>query len=191
MSGLDHLMPTYDFSERHHRLIEASPEQVWRALTELSLAQLSITRPLVGIRGLGRKRGRLDQPLFTHGPVTMLLVNEPWCAVGGAIGRPWQLSPTHHTVSTLDDFLEFEEPGWATYLTDFRLRPSDRSGGGTVLSTETRVSCTDTRSRRRFGWYWLLIRPFSGLIRRDMLASAGRIAVAAERAAGPGMPAAA
>src|SRR5690242_14080315 len=105
MSGLDHLMPTYDFSERHHRGIEASPEQVWKAWTELTLAQLAITRPLVTIRGLGKQRGRPDQPLFTHRPVTMLLVNEPWCAVGGAIGRPWQLSPARRTISTLDDFL--------------------------------------------------------------------------------------
>jgi len=188
MSGLDHLMPTYDFSERHHRRIEASPEQVWKALTGVTLAQLSITRPLVTIRGLGKQRGRLDQPFFTHGPVTMLLVNEPWCAVGGAIGRPWQLSPARRTISTLDDFLAFDEAGWATYLTDFRLRPT---ATGTLLSTETRVLCTDSASRRRFGWYWLLIRPYSGLIRRDMLASAGRMAVAAERADGPGIPAAA
>src|SRR5689334_9904479 len=108
MSGLDHLMPTYDFSERHHRRIEASPEQVWKALTELTLAQLSITRPLVTIRGLGAPRRRLDQPLFTRGPVTMLLVNQPWCAVGGAIGRPWQLSPARRTISTLNDFLAFD-----------------------------------------------------------------------------------
>jgi hypothetical protein len=30
---------------------------------------------------------------------------------------------------------------------------------------------TDERSRRAFGRYWLLIRPFSGLIRRRWLAA--------------------
>lgn len=39
------------------------------------------------------------------------------------------------------------------------------------LTTETRVLLTDERSRRAFGRYWLLIRPFSGLIRRRWLAA--------------------
>ena len=37
------------------------------------------------------------------------------------------------------------------------------------LTTETRVLLTDERSRRAFRRYWLVIRPFSGLIRRNWL----------------------
>ena len=40
---------------------------------------------------------------------------------------------------------------------------------GTTLSTETRVLATDEASRRAFRRYWLVIRPFSGLIRRVWL----------------------
>jgi hypothetical protein len=39
----------------------------------------------------------------------------------------------------------------------------------TILSTETRVTCGDPASRRRFRLYWLVIRPFSGLVRIIML----------------------
>lgn len=42
-------------------------------------------------------------------------------------------------------------------------------GGGSVLSTETRVRADDPAARRRFRLYWLAIRPGSGLIRRLML----------------------
>jgi len=42
---------------------------------------------------------------------------------------------------------------------------------GGEWSTETRVMLTEERSRRAFGRYWLLIRPFSGLIRRRWLAA--------------------
>lgn len=48
-----------------------------------------------------------------------------------------------------------------------------------VLSTETRVWLTDARARRRFRAYWLVVRPFSGLVRRSWLAAARRRAEAA------------
>ena len=46
--------------------------------------------------------------------------------------------------------------------------------GESVLVTETRVAPVDDAARRAFGRYWLLIRPFSGLIRRRWLAAAAR-----------------
>jgi hypothetical protein len=38
-----------------------------------------------------------------------------------------------------------------------------------TLTTETRVQLTDANARRAFRRYWLVIRPFSGLIRRAWL----------------------
>ena len=46
-----------------------------------------------------------------------------------------------------------------------------RADGATELRTETRVLCADAATRRRFRAYWTLIRPFSGLIRQEMLAA--------------------
>jgi hypothetical protein len=40
------------------------------------------------------------------------------------------------------------------------------------LRTETRVLLTDEASRRAFARYWLVVKPFSGLIRRRWLALA-------------------
>jgi hypothetical protein len=37
------------------------------------------------------------------------------------------------------------------------------------LTTETRIKCLDNESRRSFGFYWMFIQPFSGLIRMEML----------------------
>jgi hypothetical protein len=38
-----------------------------------------------------------------------------------------------------------------------------------ILTTETRVRCTDPAIRRAFLRYWRVIRPFSGLVRREAL----------------------
>ncbi len=52
------------------------------------------------------------------------------------------------------------------------------SAGTTRLSTETRVKCVDGAAYRRFVLYWALIKPFSGWIRREMLRSIERRALA-------------
>lgn len=49
---------------------------------------------------------------------------------------------------------------------DLRAIPA---AGGCVLATETRVQAVDDRSRRAFRLYWLVVGPFSSLIRRRWL----------------------
>jgi hypothetical protein len=53
--------------------------------------------------------------------------------------------------------------------------------GATTLSTETRILCTDDRNRRRFRRYWAVVRPFSGLIRIELLRIVRREAEARSR----------
>lgn len=171
MTPLERALPTYDVQERHSRWIDAGADRVWQALTTLTLADLPLTRPLVAVRQLGRPDAPTTRNLFTDGPVRMLQQQPPVYAVGGAISRPWQYRPQRREVTTMAEFAAFEEPGWATYLTDFQLQPQD---GGVRLTTVTRVHCTDGNARRRFLAYWLLIRAPSGLVRRDMLAATAR-----------------
>jgi hypothetical protein len=41
--------------------------------------------------------------------------------------------------------------------------------GRALITTETRTAATDPASLRRFARYWLLVGPFSALIRRLLL----------------------
>jgi len=56
---------------------------------------------------------------------------------------------------------------------DFVARPD---AGGCVLSTETRVRASTGRARLAFRGYWLVIGPFSALIRRRWLRAIARSA---------------
>lgn len=171
---LEQVIPDYQFREHHSRWIAASSDRVWEALTALTWDQLTVARPLMTIRRLGRTPPRPSQSLFYEGPVTILETAPQSYAVGGAIARPWQRSPTERpNITTVEDFAAFHEPGWVKYLTDFLLEPE---GAGTRLSTETRGYSTNARARRLFRLYWTLIGPASGLIRRDMLAATARAA---------------
>jgi hypothetical protein len=53
---------------------------------------------------------------------------------------------------------------------------TERAGGGSTVVTETRIVCTDDEARRKFGWYWRLVGPFSALIRRIVLGQIKRSA---------------
>jgi hypothetical protein len=59
----------------------------------------------------------------------------------------------------------------ATAVADFRVAAG-------CLSTETRVHVPDPGARRKFRRYWLVVRPFSGLIRILLLRAAKRRAEA-------------
>lgn len=172
---LEQTMPVYHFHNRHSRWIDASPQHVWQALATLTLDDLTITRPLVALRHLGSSPLE-PGPLLTTGPLQLLHTDVPTYAIGGAVARPWQRRPPRRSIGSLEEFAAFAEPGWTKYLTDFHLVAV---GGGVQLTTETRGYSTDSATRRRFALYWAVIGLGSGLVRRDLLATVARVAVAA------------
>ena len=58
-------------------------------------------------------------------------------------------------------------PGEVRVALDVRAKPL--TDGRSRLSTETRIAAVDRRARRAFRAYWLVVGPFSALIRRQWL----------------------
>ena len=84
----------------------------------------------------------------------------------GLVGRFWTVFGDIQKIRSAVDFCEFEKPGYAKAVWNFSVADE---GNGSRVATETRIKCLDGASRRSFGRYWTLIRPFSGLIRMEML----------------------
>lgn len=171
MTHLERALPLWHFSVQHSGWVAAAPHTVWQALRTLSVQDLILTRPLVALRHLRSSRSFARGTLFDDGPVTMLHIDAPCYAVGGAIAKPWHFRPARQEPVSLEHFTAFAEPGWVKYLTDFSVDPA---GGGTRITTVTRGVATDERARRLFNLYWTLIRPGVGVVRRDLLASTAR-----------------
>jgi len=147
-------------------------DRVWRAFVSLPARDLYVARVLMAVRALPQRLLRLPVPDLDSGtfleasPVPVLEMETDRYALAGGVGRPWGGGGSPTTVATARALRDFEEPGCAKIATSFEFHTV---GGRTLVTTETRVATTDPRSRRRMRAYWLLIRPFSGLIRRELL----------------------
>jgi hypothetical protein len=161
-------LPVYHHHERHTIRVAAAPERALAAAREASLDDVPLVRLLFRLRGLrASSRGPIWDALLSEGfqPLgedTVVLVGKPWSPKG--------------SLRRVDDFVAFAEPGYAKMAMDLRAVPEDN---GSRLETETRVYLTDAFARRRFRVYWLVVRPFSGLVRRSWLKAAKRRAESA------------
>jgi hypothetical protein len=181
---LDGYLPEFDVRTTYSIRVAASPARVYASLWTANFDYWGLTRALYAARTLPafparmretwrRFRDELFRQRFTLDGMlsegfTLLEERSGEGLVLGTVGRFWR------------DRGEL----WATSPARFRLpAPSgaakaawsfevcERRNGETELRTETRVLCADVATRRRFSAYWMLIRPFSGLIRREMLAA--------------------
>ena len=195
---LDRLVPSFQAVECHSTTIAASPNQVWAALSQVTVGELRVFRVLMGVRVLPGRLARSPRARFdADEPLLGWAVRFGFSILGedvgrelvvGAIGQPWRLAGGRGmAVAGGQDFAAFDQPGYAKMAANFRL---DLIAGGraTRLSTETRVACTDPSSARRFGRYWRLIRPASGVIRRSWLMAIKRRAERANGEADPEVP---
>lgn len=170
MRPLDEFLPAYEFSERHRLAIDAPPERIDEALRRVSLSDIPVARALWAMRRLGRPWGDAKRP-FVDGALKGAVVLDDVPGEGmilGLTGQFWRLrGGGDDRPRTADEFLDYARPDTCKAVIDFRI-------GSSSLSTETRVHVADPLSRRKFGRYWRVIRPFSGLIRILLLRAARR-----------------
>ena len=158
MKSLDAFLPAYEFSTRHAIAVAVDPVRADRALREVTFKEVPLVRVLLLARGLGLRRGE-DTVLGTMVPRATILEDVAGEGVVLTLsGQFWRLRGRGP-----------EAP--ATAVIDFRALPGS-------LATETRVHVPDPVSRRKFGHYWRIVRPFSGFIRMVVLRAAKRRAEA-------------
>jgi hypothetical protein len=147
--------------EHHERLIERAPEATMEATLRLPVAPDWIVRSLFLLRGLGAGRQSILEFASTGG--FLLLERTPTSLVFGVAGRR---QGGLRLATTREEWLAWPAPGFKI-VGDFRALPA--GPGRTRLTTETRVWPLDRASASVFRLYWLIVGPFSALIRRRWL----------------------
>ena len=161
---IDQFAPKYEVSARYETDIDAPIERVYQVARYLEMGESPIVRWLYRLRGLPKSSLTMDGML----KVGFVLLAEDPCQefVYGLIGRFWSLTAGIRSVNA-DDFANFEEAGFAKAVGNLTF--ARQENGLVHVTTETRVHCTDHQSVRYFRLYWLLIGPFSGIIRKEWL----------------------
>jgi hypothetical protein len=144
---LDTVLPEYEVWERHAVALPVSPQQALEVALAAPAAPDRIVRTLFRLRGLGVPRQSLER--FATTP------------------------PFRQLARTDTEFVAGLSPYGLEIAFDFRAEPRP---GGSLLTTETRVHARTRRARRLFRLYWLVVGPFSALIRRRWLRAIARAA---------------
>ena len=173
---IDDYAPKPDFVETHARRIEAPAARVFEALRRTDFGRSPVIKGLLLIRSLpklfvssapaAKLPRRFDLDAVIAAGFGKLAENSGEEIVLGVTGRFWR--PT----GNIEPFAErdFEgpiPPGLARAVWNFSILEADSKS--VWLETQTRITCPDSSVRRKFGAYWLFVRPFSGWIRRVML----------------------
>ena len=156
MAAIDRFLPEWDVNEVHEIVLDVPPAHALAAALAAPAAP-GVVRVLLRLRGL-RASGSIEGLLLGMG--FEVLAREPEEVVFGAAGKPWRLRGAIGS---------FGDASAGSVRIVANLLASPLAGGGTRLSTETRIAARDDSGRRAFRRYWRLVGPFSALIRRRWL----------------------
>jgi hypothetical protein len=181
---IDTYCATSDASESHRIEINRNADSVYHHLWSADLAGSIIVQTLMGLRALPgfllhptsileghyRRRKITLQGLIDAGFGKLAEIPGEEIVLGIA-GRFWR--PTGN-VSPFDlaQFNGAVPAGMARAVWNFQVQPAGANRA--VLTTETRIVCGDAASRGKFRAYWIVVRPFSGMIRQLMLRAVKR-----------------
>ena len=142
MSIINQYIPEFTYNEYHQLYINTCQADCFKATKSIDLSKSLITKFLLMMRGLPTKD--LSMSGFLKN-MCFEIIEENY----------------------YDEFLiDASQPG-ITIFWNFRF--SSISANKTLVSTETRILCLNKSVQRRFRVYWFFIKPFSGLIRLEIL----------------------
>jgi hypothetical protein len=188
---LDWLLPDFDATLAVHRVIDAEPSCVYRAVKAVDMVQIPqaspVVRALFAARSAAERlvnalQDRPTPPLDADGPMRLgdlpaygdwvkFSDDPPWELSFGTIGRFWGGETVWETIDAAD-FAAFERPGFAKIACSVSLRPYGSTR--TLVSYEARTQALDSDSRAQFLRYWRVVRPGVAIVMRAFLAAVAR-----------------
>ena len=161
---IDEYLPLFHFSEIHKTEVNAPANVVYSSILACNMGRSAIVRFLFRLRRLPECEMTIEG--LQQIGFRLLERREDREIVFGLIGKFWTFSEVIIPFQP-EEFVSFDAKGYAKAAGNLLAVPI--TSHRTRLITETRVQCTSSWSRVRFALYWTIIRPFSGLIRREWL----------------------
>jgi hypothetical protein len=174
---LDGLMPVYSSNEFHEVRINAPLEKVKQVFQVTGVKDIPIAHLLMKIRGIADEdvdlsdrasNNRVSSEMVSTPDFNFFVVTpDEWITVmilKSAIITNNANLPAPPEISTLEQYISFNEPGYVKVAVNFRFIKINNNE--TILTTETRNNGISHKDNRVFGYYWRIIYPGSAIIRR-------------------------
>lgn len=167
---LDQLLPDYEFRGVESVRVHASPEQIFRALREVTLAEMPLAYALGTLRYLpGKLTGRMkrqpdetSRPFFEVAEFNVLAEDPGREVVIGGIGKLHNLMDQQF-VPGLDaeSFKRFDDPEYEKFVQSVRVTGNATSDAHNLVA-EHRTHALSPGARRKFALYWHLMVGWGG-----------------------------
>ena len=152
------------FRQKHSVEINASPAQVWPIIDQMDFSGSWIIRMLFTLRGMPSRMTKREG--LERGKFMRLEQIESEELIIGLVGQFWKPNGNLQTFKP-HEFVFFSTPEFLRATWNFRLIPKGENQ--TQVETETRIFCSDDVAMKKFLRYWFFIKPFSGIIRKEIL----------------------
>lgn len=171
-SRLDDFAPAYHYREVHTKHVDVAPERLFAAVKQVTADEIFLFRTFINIRRFGQAGPESilnppnDTPIIDVATRTtfVLLADAPprELVVGTIVAAP-PMARDPRIGMTPDLYAVLNGPGFVKATMNFLIEP--QAGGGSRITTETRVYGTDDSAIRRFTPYWRTIFPGSWILR--------------------------
>ncbi|CAI3927350.1 unnamed protein product [Commensalibacter communis] len=167
---IDKYLSYFQFKERHFIVVDAPTDKVFSHAIEYNTQEDLFYKIAICLREFPHRilnyKSYKSAKSFSMEQFTVLESNQEEI-VYGLLGRFWELNYGLIPFKNADEFIAFNTPKSAKLVFNFHVTSLKKCK--TLLSTETRIYCTDKQSAYQFTCYWYIIRFVSGIIRRRML----------------------
>ena len=167
---LDDWLPSPSIRVAHRRASTASPAELWRAATALTLADSPVLGRLVRWRIPGL-RGDLRFDEMFREPPFMVLAEHEQALVSGLVGRIWTLRRDYPRLQDPEEFRDWSEGGTARVVIATWCEDLDGPG---ALASEARVQALGAQGQVGVAALRPLVRGFEQLIGTETLRAAVR-----------------
>lgn len=176
---LDKLMPFFEFQDSIWVHVEATPRQIFRALDEVTTADMPLAWAMGALRYIPSiLTGKMKLHLPGNEPFVKQLMSSGNTVLGkdhereivfGMLGKFHQLTDQAFVpFKDAVEFADFNDSAYQKLAMSIRVELDEPAGGYTLL-LEHRTHALSDESEHKFGRYWLAIKPGGALVSKLLL----------------------
>jgi len=161
---IDELLPAFHIQTKEEIAVTGTAGMIFNSIRDIDLSDSNLVTALFRVRGLPRSALCIDGLLALGFIELGELPSREY--VMGIVGQFWKPSGSLIRIAP-EEFPSFSRVGYSKAAWNFSVQTVDSKR--CRLETETRVATYGGIATALFRTYWLLIAPFSKMIRQEML----------------------